>query len=406
MKLEPPRFTSGFTSATISRAVSVAGLSDGHPTGAQQEREGPTHESDAAVDLHPNGIAGTQAGPDLGLDGESSHQSPEWKAPEAARPPSDLELPTAQLRSAESVGPEEIPPEPPDNPWQLVQLPVLPTEMEDYALGKGCERRGRMPSGEGSQPEVFSPQLGRVDELVDGEARRSNSLELQNLSASPVESRSGGYGRSNNEAVPGTSEPDGPQPGPISTARPGSETRASLTGALFANGQQLPAIATYIPHLPPQRDSQASLSSSVQPSLIDSGARDSTASLADPSPPAAGPYSFQSAPESRPDMSSGWPISAVPHHVVQTPLRVSLDQPGLEPVPGGPSSGQALPPMPTREPDCSINIDSSFYQFKGFCDGAKDIIRGGAGVKKIRKPVRADSFPDRQTPWELPSASG
>ena len=37
--------------------------------------------------------------------------------------------------------------------------------------------------------------------------------------------------------------------------------------------------------------------------------------------------------------------------------------------------------------DCSIGGSSSFYVCKGFCDGAKEVIVGGSGVKKSRKPV-------------------
>jgi hypothetical protein len=51
-----------------------------------------------------------------------------------------------------------------------------------------------------------------------------------------------------------------------------------------------------------------------------------------------------------------------------------------------------VPPVTTRTPalsqqDCSIGSSSSFYVCKGFCDGAKEVIVGGIGVKKSRKPV-------------------
>lgn len=44
--------------------------------------------------------------------------------------------------------------------------------------------------------------------------------------------------------------------------------------------------------------------------------------------------------------------------------------------------------MSARPKDCSIGLSSSFYLYKGFCDGAKEVIRGGAGIKKVKKPVR------------------
>lgn len=44
-------------------------------------------------------------------------------------------------------------------------------------------------------------------------------------------------------------------------------------------------------------------------------------------------------------------------------------------------------PPKLSQQDCSISSNSSFYTCKGFCDGAKDVIVGGIGVKKTRKPV-------------------
>jgi hypothetical protein len=37
--------------------------------------------------------------------------------------------------------------------------------------------------------------------------------------------------------------------------------------------------------------------------------------------------------------------------------------------------------------DCSITPQSSFWMAKGFCEGAKEVSRGGIGVKKTKKPV-------------------
>ncbi|KAL3953446.1 hypothetical protein ACCO45_011402 [Purpureocillium lilacinum] len=38
--------------------------------------------------------------------------------------------------------------------------------------------------------------------------------------------------------------------------------------------------------------------------------------------------------------------------------------------------------------DCTIGASASFYHHKGFCEGAKEVIRGDVGVKKTQKPVR------------------
>lgn len=37
--------------------------------------------------------------------------------------------------------------------------------------------------------------------------------------------------------------------------------------------------------------------------------------------------------------------------------------------------------------DCAIGPNSTFYQYKGFCEGAKEVLRGEIGVKKTKKPV-------------------
>lgn len=51
---------------------------------------------------------------------------------------------------------------------------------------------------------------------------------------------------------------------------------------------------------------------------------------------------------------------------------------------------KAVPPTPaTRLPskNCVITEASSFRQYKGFCSGAKEIVKGNSGVKQKQKPV-------------------
>lgn len=50
------------------------------------------------------------------------------------------------------------------------------------------------------------------------------------------------------------------------------------------------------------------------------------------------------------------------------------------------------PPMPiitnkAASKTCIIGTGSSFYLSKGFCEGAREVVRGGIGVKKTKKPV-------------------
>lgn len=44
------------------------------------------------------------------------------------------------------------------------------------------------------------------------------------------------------------------------------------------------------------------------------------------------------------------------------------------------------PPPPIPD-DCSIKLSSSFYHFKGFCQGSMEILQGGIGVRRIKKQV-------------------
>ncbi|KAK3318409.1 hypothetical protein B0H66DRAFT_602999 [Apodospora peruviana] len=46
------------------------------------------------------------------------------------------------------------------------------------------------------------------------------------------------------------------------------------------------------------------------------------------------------------------------------------------------SSHNSEPP-----PDCTIDQTSSFYQYKGFCEGATEVLRGGSGVKRERRQL-------------------
>ena len=424
MKLEHPHVIPDYASAAASRAASVAGFSDGHPT--YHETDGGVQEQYGSPDERPRpaSIAGIQGGPELGLDGDqlperNSHETPNDR-------PSEPELLAAQLRSADSVRPEEIPPEPPDNPWQLDQrIGVRLDDDADEAKADDndddddadAERRRRVSFGAdsleagspvallpvASRSDLQRPQSLTLDEIVGDGAERANHSGPQNSTASPIELHGGNYGQSSSHPAAPVSELGDAQ-SPYMTGQSPSITGMSpyMTGA-----ERAPSLAAipYANELPPaaqggvQRHSHASSTSSAHPSVFDAGGRDSAASFAH-SPPNVGPHPFHSVPQDEPGVSGAWPLPD-PQLALPSSSRVSIDQPGLEPVHMSseegliPVSGEVLSSrsglsrMKTKESDCTINIDSSFYQFKGFCDGAKEVIRGGAGVKRIRKPVSA-----------------
>ncbi|KAL2272609.1 hypothetical protein FJTKL_06278 [Diaporthe vaccinii] len=62
------------------------------------------------------------------------------------------------------------------------------------------------------------------------------------------------------------------------------------------------------------------------------------------------------------------------------------------------------PPPPIPE-DCSITLNSSFYHFKGFCQGSMEIVQGGLGVRRIKKQGLSGGFKEvakcKSCPFEL-----
>lgn len=229
--------------------------------------------------------------------------------------------------------------------------------------------------------------------------------------------------------------PSPPIPSPVATADMRTASSTTITG--IPGGPPTAAAAQPVPRvLSSQRYSETSSTNSGRSSVFDLGARDSMVSPVtdnrvsvhdDHNLSPVRTESYTSIPEDRPVMSAGWasttskPLAVRPGPSPQPtnsrfhlPSRAQADihpfsreqsgdqpglivaqnaeeQPGLEPVLSGdgsaPGAGGGQPSIVLREPNCAITVDSSFYQLKGFCDGAKDIIRGGVGVKKVRKGV-------------------
>ena len=107
-----------------------------------------------------------------------------------------------------------------------------------------------------------------------------------------------------------------------------------------------------------------------------------TSSTPPPVPPI--PRSFvRLSYESHPPVSpQGYPEVEVPPPMIPT---TEIDT-GLIPVEDTASSTRTETHGHTK--DCNITSASSFYYHKGFCEGAKEVIRGDIGIKKTQKPVR------------------
>ncbi|SPN99624.1 uncharacterized protein DNG_02476 [Cephalotrichum gorgonifer] len=82
----------------------------------------------------------------------------------------------------------------------------------------------------------------------------------------------------------------------------------------------------------------------------------------------------------------GTPASPRDSGGLQVVPMASRENEGLIPVePDKMTQGTPLPTRPAR--DTSITLSSSFYVMKGFCEGAKEVMRGELGVKKVKKPT-------------------
>lgn len=70
---------------------------------------------------------------------------------------------------------------------------------------------------------------------------------------------------------------------------------------------------------------------------------------------------------------------------------------GLIPVEeeGLPEPAMSLPEAEMQLGGCAISLNSSYYQFKGVCAGAVEIIQGGLGIKHIKKHVSSKSRSSR-----------
>lgn len=359
----------------------------------------------------PTQKPGPQGAADLDLRDEMRSSSPKWNPSNATYRIQKPDAVTTQLHSPDSLRPREVPPEPPDNPWLIEQPPISYPNMNDIALEDDVVRRRRVSSIEDTiearSPVALLPVASRSDlrqlqpegleEVTgDGSEHRGHAMQYSSTD-SPIGPCSANFARLGNHVTPEAGT-DGPSSPSYNTS---SEKERSSVVVPVENKQRLERATPGVPVMSSRRQSHASTASSGHPSLFEPGTRDSAASLAH-SPPNISPFPFQPVFRDHPDDIDDWPLTG-PQGVLSTPSGASNDQPGLEAVHMSgeegliPVTGEAFSqPNPsvtqTKETDVTINIDSSFYQHRGFCDGAKDVIRGRAGVKKIKKPVSPVCF--------------
>ncbi|OLN95661.1 hypothetical protein CCHL11_04904 [Colletotrichum chlorophyti] len=274
----------------------------------------------------------------------------------------------------------EPPPPPTNNPWDLETSP--PIDMGLEVMDDNFERRPPVTAMSSPTTEPASPD------------------DTNRLSHSPSRQMDFSVDRMLSEDEPYQLSPQDVSRSPVDRApfaQRGRTSSTTLTAAIPED--QAMRLQSTVPHRQSQTSSNHSHYSSrrsqdsLQNSILDSRRSDGVVS------PAMTDYRASTAdqdaqvsPISRPVIPANFP-SGIQDGIERVPLVVN-DTEGLIPVEAESSqTPRSQPHVPTRSKDCSIGLSSSFYLYKGFCDGAKEVVGGELGIKKIKRP----SFSGAQT---------
>ncbi|KAH6660716.1 hypothetical protein BKA67DRAFT_63826 [Truncatella angustata] len=362
-------------------------------------------------------VMGSRAGPDLGVDGISDSRT---NSRQASRPVSDLER-NSSHRSTMSSEPLEHPPRPPSiDPWQVDTLPPLNLSARPDS-GTPVERRPPVAVGDSPTlppvvplPAIPSSNIRGRSNSTRKEAQRLGSDSFLHQGAAVHIDPDSAYWR--DRAMNGRSRGDSlSNGGPFEKSRPSYSSYSSSELPRYSGIVKFPprqaslASNSHIDRQP----SVDSLNSSIFDVLIDeatspmaSTQRTSSVLSVPPGSPysvgghlplySASPPGYRSglhSPVGTFNTSSSGTLATIharPHtsgnilrSLPPTPQPLE-DDPGIIPVE---SETPEVPQMPPRQSDCSIGPHSSFYQMKGFCKGAEEVMRGELGIKKIKRPV-------------------
>lgn len=91
---------------------------------------------------------------------------------------------------------------------------------------------------------------------------------------------------------------------------------------------------------------------------------------------AVSPLNASSLPPSYPELAPEQPSAAMLAEMDCAPIPVVTEE-----------VSESTKPPPASVEGCKIDDTSSFTLSKGFCEGAKEVLRGGIGVKRTKKPV-------------------
>ncbi|KAK3352973.1 hypothetical protein B0T25DRAFT_453373 [Lasiosphaeria hispida] len=336
------------------------------------------------------------------------NSSQEVKAPVEPRP-----------IDADSVRPEDIPPEPPANPWELVEPPP---DVSGLGIEDVPDRRPRVFSAEEEQRSAHNPVTSATGggSWTDAQPSSSSGLLFGRIIGSPTPPPSVGdrhssvalsyrssvstsnpllssprYSQVSTESSNNTSIIDRRARDSVAVSPINEAMNFVLPGAcpapLFSDQSQAPSAA---PSPAPTFSSPAPTYSSPAPTFPTPASTHSVPVTH--SSPLARPPSVDARGSSAPYGQPGLVASAVAPVAPVAPAMAfedglipvtteEVEHSGLEVVNG--SQPSPTVPRVLREPDRTIDTTSSFHQCKGFCEGGKEIIRGGLGVKKSRQPA-------------------
>ncbi|ORY65486.1 uncharacterized protein BCR38DRAFT_484903 [Pseudomassariella vexata] len=408
-----------------SRAVSPSPM-DMSRDGASIIIDAPPSSSEKTMDeveLQLSNMMGAQAGPDQGLKGASN-----------ARPVDR----SNSNRSRISDRASEPPPRPPStNPWEVGNPPP---GSPDRQLDEGDPTERRLPVTPGDSPTLplIQPRMSQGSELKQQQQQQHSPSLSQSVSYNSAGSmqwqnnrlRTGstppplnGSGQSSNPSSSGSMRLSRPPSngssvfanGPPSIPEHSAVDNHTHTNASAGNPSFYPQVGESFGHNHPQRQpSTDSFNSSIFDCVPYDGATSPvpstqrTSSVISTTP--GSPYSPGNRISQPPQYSANPPVyqnqsisTNYPDTIVNqssstltpqpqgqsradstpaVPEARRMDDPGIIPV-----ESEAIPPMPSRAPDCSIGPYSSFYQLKGFCKGAEEAVKGELGFKRIKRPV-------------------
>lgn len=357
-----------------------------------------------------------KSGPDTGLIDSSRSLK---RSPSAVPPPLSIRPPAPLIHLPPLPPP---PAQPLPDPWDRTISPATDASEQDLKSADR-ERRESIPIPESPIDPTSPFSLVQGPPIPYRHAMRNDKAAVVEIAQ---ESRNG---QSDAEITPSRAELIGsPNPSyPMRDASLGQlHSRSPPTDSThygqkessdnkLTGGQIHPAGSTASASWN-QRDSQASsTNASVQSSVFDSTRIDSYYEMASPvstanrtstisgglnSPVVNGSASF--APNHGQQVDQISPTTQGAKHITREAFREESglqvlhpgnDIPdGLIPVAEELSQPEIEPEVPIRRADLRITEISSFHQLKGFCEGAKEVMRGGLGVKRIKKHVRSRIF--------------